>query len=458
MSDSTKKTAQVLWDEIIDYLTKNLYSITVIEVWFKPLEPLYIKDNVLYLSSLTQSNISAINEYMPTIKTALSEIGSTVTGVNIVIGDADTDKKRVIEMDDTAATESVKAPLPPMFNEKYTFDNFVVGNSNQFVYAAARSVADNPGIQYNPLFIYGGVGLGKTHLMQAIGNHLHKTRPDLNITYVTSNKFMNDFIDSIHGGIATKDDGIDSSFRQTYRNADVLMVDDIQFISKNAERTQEEFFHTFNDLYNQNKQIIINSDRPPKELVYLVDRLRNRFEMGLIADIKAPDIETKTAILKKKAELQKCNLSYDVLSLIAEKSSNNIREMEGLLTRVIFYASLNNTVVTTEIANEALKDIVDTTREAVSIDRIIDAVCSYYNVAKSELLGKKRTKNIVDPRQICIYIITDMLSMPLSAIAEKFNRDHTTVIHARDKISENIDSDLSLKREIQDIEAMIRNI
>lgn len=456
MQEENKKAAKILWDEIIDYLTKELDSVVIIDVWFKPLEPLTIEDNTLYLSSLTQSNVDFINDYMPSIKKALISLNSTVTGINIVVENSSQKEEKIVHIVDNSVEEkSSSKQSSPMFNLKYTFDNFVVGSSNQFVYTAATEVAKNPGIKFNPLFIYGGVGLGKTHLIQAIGNSILSQNPNCNIMYVTSDKFTNDFIESIHSGYSAKDEGFNSSFRQKYRTADVLMVDDIQFIKKNAERTQEELFHTFNDLYNSNKQIIITSDRSPKELVSIVDRLKSRFEWGLIADIKPPDKETKIAILKKKAELQKCNLSYEILNLIADKSSANVREMEGLLTRVIFYASLNNSMVTTELANEALKDITDTKKEVLNIDNIIDLVCNFYNISSGDLLGKKRNKEIVEPRQICIYLITEFLSLPLGAIAEKFNRDHTTVIHARDKISEKIVSDERLSTQVSDLKALI---
>ena len=343
-----------------------------------------------------------------------------------------------------------------MFNSKYTFDNFIVGKSNQFCYAAARAVAENPGQKLNPLFIYGGVGLGKTHLLHAIGNYLKQNNPKLKIQYVTCEKFTNDYIESLG---TNKEKGTvkgTAEFREKYRNLDVLMVDDIQFISKRTS-TQEEFFHTFNDLYQQNKQIIISSDRPPKEIETLEDRLRSRFSSGLIQDIQAPDFETRVAILRKKAQLERYFIDDDVIEFIAEKVDTNIREMEGLLSKVYFFATLlGKKSASIEEAREAFKEQLDVQKEKLTPQTIIQTVCDYYGIEYNEITGKKKSKEIVEPRMIAIYLISDMMDIPLISIGRLFGgRDHTTIIHSRDKISELLKRDHKTKTIINDLKKQI---
>ena len=318
------------------------------------------------------------------------------------------------------------------------------------MYAAARAVADEPGSRYNPLFIYGGAGLGKTHIMHAIGNSVRMSHPHLKVLYASSEKFVNEFIESIR---TTK--GNSTHFRDKYRNVDVLMIDDIQLISK-MPRTQEEMFHTFNDLHGHNKQIILTSDRPPKEISPLEERLRTRFEWGLIVDVQPPDIETRIAILQKKAQAEKYNIPFGVLEFMAEKISDNVRDMESLLNKVIFLSRLYNSSPNIDLVKEALKDYTDKTEESVSADRIVDCVCRYFNVKKEELVGKKKTKEIVEPRQICIYLITDMLALPLTTIGAMFGgRDHTTIMHARDKVAEKMGQNPKTQVAVTDIKDMI---
>lgn len=340
-------------------------------------------------------------------------------------------------------------------NEKYTFDNFVVGKSNQFVYAASLAVAENPGKKFNPLFIYGGVGLGKTHLLHAIGNFISKKNPSARILYVTSEQFTNDYIQALK---ADKKENANKLFRDKYREVDVLMIDDIQFIA-NKQSTQEEFFHTFNDLYQLNKQIVITSDQHPRNIQLLEERLRSRFTGGLIQDIQKPDYELRLAILQKMAERENMSVEDEVLSFLAEKIDTDIRELESSLVKVCSLSTLlGKSKATLEDAEEALKDILLSKKEALNIEKIIDMCCDYFKVKKSDLIGKKKSKEIVDPRQITMYVATELLDLPLTTIGEYFGgRDHTTVIHARDKVADNLKKNRALKTDIEDLISMIRS-
>ncbi|MCG8254766.1 chromosomal replication initiator protein DnaA, partial [Clostridioides difficile] len=328
---------------------------------------------------------------------------------------------------------------------KYTFDTFVIGNSNRFAHAACVAVAESPAKAYNPLFLYGGVGLGKTHLMHAIGHHIVSQKKDSKVVYVSSEKFTNELINSI------KDDK-NEEFRNKYRNVDVLLIDDIQFIA-GKERTQEEFFHTFNTLHEANKQIIISSDRPPKDIPTLEDRLRSRFEMGLITDIQAPDFETRIAILRKKAQLERIDVPNEVMSYIAKNIKSNIRELEGALTRVVAYSSLSNRVISFDLATEALKDIITTSKnEEINVLRIKEKVSSVFNLKMEDFNSKKRTRSIAYPRQIAMYLTRELTDLSLPKIGEEFGgRDHTTVIHAHDKVSKDIEESEEIKTKIDKI-------
>lgn len=352
------------------------------------------------------------------------------------------------------AAEAKKAEkVNPSFNPLYTFDNFVVGNSNNFVYHACKAVAENPGKKFNPLFIYGGVGLGKTHLLHAIANHIAANFPEKKICYNTCENFTNDYIESLR----SDNDHATLDFREKYRNVDVLMIDDIQFIS-NKTSTQEEFFHTFNDLYQLNKQIIISSDRPPKEIATLEERLRSRFASGFIHEIIHPDFETRVAILKKKADLEGYAFDDEVIYYIAEKLDTNIREMEGGLEKVFFLATLvGKSKATMQEALEALKSDENDISRAVTADKIIENVCKYFNLTNSDLVGKKKSKEIVEPRMIAIYLITELCDLPLMSIGQKLGgRDHTTVMHARDKIAKEIQTNQRIKMFVRDIKQLCK--
>lgn len=322
-------------------------------------------------------------------------------------------------------------------NPKYVFDTFVVGNSNRFAHAASLAVAEAPAKAYNPLFIYGDVGLGKTHLMQAIAHFILNHNPECKVMYVSSETFTNELINSI------KDDRT-VEFREKYRNIDVLLIDDIQFLAK-KERTQEEFFHTFNALHESNRQLIISSDRPPKEIPTLEDRLRSRFEWGLITDIQKPDLETRIAILRKKADIESLEIPNEVIIYIANKIQSNIRELEGALTKVIAYSSLVDREMNQDIAQEALKDLLlksNKDNRRIDINTIQKVVSEYYNLDIDDMKSKKRTQNIAFPRQIAMYLSREITDLSLPQIGEKFGgRDHTTVIHAHNKIQEKYDED-----------------
>lgn len=339
--------------------------------------------------------------------------------------------------------------LPGMLNPKYTFDTFVIGSGNRFAHAASLAVAEAPAKAYNPLFIYGGVGLGKTHLMHAIGHYVLEHNPDAKVVYLSSEKFTNEFINSIR-------DNQTVDFRNKYRSVDILLIDDIQFLA-GKEQTQEEFFHTFNTLHEESKQIIISSDRPPKEIPTLEDRLRSRFEWGLITDITPPDLETRIAILRKKAKADGLDIPNDVMTYIANSIDSNIRELEGALIRVVAYSSLINRDMSAELAAEALKDIMPNSKpKVITILDIQNAVGSQFNVKLEDFKTKRRTKDIAYPRQVAMYLSREMTDFSLPKIGEEFGgRDHTTVIHAHEKISTMLKDNQQLQQDVKDIRSAL---
>jgi len=436
-----------IWNKSLEILQKEVSSVSF-DIWINSLGPIDIKNNVFYLSTTSSTAKQQINKILyKNIKDALTSVESSLTDCVIL----DPEEREKYREDALKAEHEEIQNTKFNFNKKYTFDSFVVGNSNKYVYAASRGVAENPIGKINPLFIYGGSGLGKTHLLHAIGNHIQDNFPNLKVLYVTCEKFTNDYVESLKSG----KDYSNSKFREKYRNLDVLMIDDIQFIS-NKISTQEEFFHTFNDLYQNNKQIIIASDRPPKEIATLEERLKSRFSMGLIQDVQSPDFETRLAILQKKAQEEECSVEEEVLNYIAENVDTNIREIEGVLEKVCFYAGLlGKHTATMDELKEALKDHVSTNKLSLTSDRIIDCVVKYFSISKEDLLGKKKNKEIVEPRQICMYVMCDMLDLPLTSVGEIFGKkDHTTVMHARDKISELIKENNRIKVIVSDIKNM----
>ncbi len=339
------------------------------------------------------------------------------------------------------------APLNP----RYTFATFVRGASNSLASAAAIAVADQPAKAYNPLFIYGGVGLGKTHLMHAIAHTVLKKNPDAKIAYMSAERFTNEMIDSIS-------DAKMNRFRRSYRTVDILLVDDIQFLA-NKERTQEEFFHTFNELHGANRQIVITSDRTPRQIPTLEDRLRSRFEWGMIADIQSPDFETRVAILRKKAEQCQCPLPNEVSHLLAERVPSNIRELEGALTRLLAFASLQQKPITVDLAQEALKGILpDPSLQVITIEAIQKAVCEYFSISHAELIGKRRDQKVVKPRQVAMFLCKELTGASYPEIGAAFgNRDHTTVMHSCRKIDANIE-DPYFRTSLENIRSKLSGI
>ncbi len=335
--------------------------------------------------------------------------------------------------------------------EKYTFDTFVIGPSNRFAHAAALAAAETPGTQYNPLFIYGGVGLGKTHLLQAIGQYVLRHSPGLRVRYVTLETFTNDFINSL------RDDSIEG-FKNKYRTIDVLLIDDIQFLQK-KEQTQEEFFHTFNTLYDAQKQIVITSDRHPKGLVTLEDRLVSRFEWGLITDIQPPDLETRVAILRKKVHSDGIALADDdVLMLIASRVPTNIRELEGCLTRVVAFSSINKRPIDVDLAQEVLKDIPETASTRITVDLILSIVAESTGISVTEITGDKRSRSVVESRHLTMYLARELTDLSLPKIGDRIgNRDHTTVLHAVDKIAKLMQKDRDMYNRVQRLTTKIKS-
>ena len=339
-----------------------------------------------------------------------------------------------------------------LLNPKYTFDDFVVGNSNRFAHAACLAVAQSPAKAYNPLFIYGGVGLGKTHLMQAIATHIMQNsgKPKIKVLYISSEKFTNELINSIK-------DGTTAAFREKYRSVGTLLIDDIQFLA-GKERTQEEFFHTFNTLYESNKQIVITSDRPPKDITTLEERLISRFEWGLTTDIQEPDYETRIAILRKKSQTENLNVPNEVIDFIAGKIPSNIRQLEGALTKLTAYSTLTKKELSVSLAQNILKDIIPLENKKISITQIQKTVTDYYTVKINSLLSKKRTKDLVLARQVAIYLSRELTDLSLTSIGEAFGRrDHTTVIHSYNKIKNKIKKDNSFKGIIKNLVLSIKN-
>lgn len=434
-----------IWDKTLNIIKSELTEVSF-NTWLKCIEPLFIDGDTILLgvpNDFTKGILEA--RYQTLILNAMKLVTSKKYSLEFVLNNEETMRSLNSQRVQNKVPEPKIAQEDSQYlNPKYTFDTFVIGNSNRFAHAASLAVAESPAKAYNPLFIYGGVGLGKTHLMHAIGHYILNVNPKMKVVYVSSEKFTNELINSI------KDDK-NVMFRNRYRNVDILLIDDIQFIA-GKERTQEEFFHTFNDLYEANKQIIISSDRPPKEIPTLEDRLRSRFEWGLIADIQPPDFETRIAILKKKADVEGINISNDVMLYIANKIQSNIRELEGALIRVIAYSSLTNKEVSVDLANEALKDIISNKSKQITVELIQDVVASYFSLRPEDFKSKRRTRNVAYPRQIAMYLARKLTDLSLPKIGDEFGgRDHTTVIHAYEKINNEIAVDEGLKDTIREI-------
>ena len=441
-----------LWSNVLSKIEGKI-SRPSFETWLKSTKLMsYGEENVTIAVPNSFAKDWLENHYVHLITGILSELTGEDRLIHFVVpkemeeNDFQVPKPVVKQQVDRSAIQSASV----MLNPKYTFDTFVIGSGNRFAHAASLAVAEAPAKSYNPLFIYGGVGLGKTHLMHAIGHYIMEQDPSSKVVYLSSEKFTNEFINSIMNNKA-------GDFRNQYRNVDVLLIDDIQFIA-GKEQTQEEFFHTFNTLHEESKQIIISSDRPPKEIPTLEDRLRSRFEWGLITDIAPPDLETRIAILRKKAKADGLlDISDDVMLYIANQIDTNIRELEGALIRVVAYSSLVNMDITTDLAAEALKDIIPNSRpRTVSILDIQKTVGEHYNIRLEDFTAKKRTRAIAFPRQIAMYLSRELTDSSLPKIGSEFGgRDHSTVIHAHEKISKQLKEDQNLQQDIQDIKSIL---
>jgi len=431
-------THEAVWQHVLEHIRRNITEVEY-HTWFERIRPLGIREGVLELAVPTSFALDWIKRhYAPLIQEALGLLGAQVPRFDLLVVPGAAQPVQVDIFQAAPQADQGKSKLNP----KYTFENFVVGPNNNLAHAAAVAVAESPGKAYNPLFIYGGVGLGKTHLMHAVGHSVAKRFPSLKIEYVSTETFTNELINAI------REDRM-AEFRERYRSVDLLLVDDIQFIA-GKERTQEEFFHTFNALFEAHKQIILSSDRPPKDILTLEARLRSRFEWGLITDIQPPDLETRIAILKMNAEQRGLRIGEDVLEYIARQVTSNIRELEGALMRVVAYASLNGVELTRQVAAKALSDIFAPREVEVDPQEIVRVVAEHFGLRPEDLVGGGRRKEVVLPRQMAMFLVRELTRASLPEIGQLFGgRDHTTVLYAIQKVQELSESD----REVQ---AMLR--
>lgn len=441
MAENTQ--LQYVWKQISER-ARNMISPVSYNSFIGLLEPADIEGRKLLLKASTELVASVVmNKHADDLREAIQKCNLGVTDFRLYVEGSDA---YPFEAESDAFEDFPASPI----NKQFTFDSFVVDPGNKLVYAAAKEVAQNPGAAFNPLFIYGESGLGKTHLMHAIANDIESNARGKKVLYTTCENFLNEFIDSI----AQKNG---ARFRMHYRNVDVLMIDDVQFL-RNKTQVQEEFFHTFNELSAQNKQIVLTSDRPPKEIATLEERLRTRFEGGMIVDIQPPSPETKIAILKRKAMDRKCTMPDDVLEFLARDSGHDVRTLEGRLNKVIFASKLHEEPITLQLAQLALNESVNETdsQEAVTPDKIISAVCGYFKQKREDLLGKSKKADLVKARQICAYLMCEMLSLPLVSVGEKLGgRDHTTIMYARDKMEKMEKLNDKIAKEIDDIKNII---
>ncbi|MHB8858542.1 MAG: chromosomal replication initiator protein DnaA [Thermoleophilia bacterium] len=449
--------AETIWLAARESIRESL-STSAYEIWFENTEAEGMEEDNTFLLSVpndfAKTRIEA--RFLPLIEESLLEVVGEEVPVRVVVSQtpaAVPEKAR--RRPPRPMIEITEPPVLGDLNPKYTFDSFVIGSSNRFAHAAALAVAEAPAQAYNPFFIYGGVGLGKTHLLQAIGHYVATNTPELSVKYMTVESFTNDFINSVR-------DGKMEAFKRKYRTNDVLLIDDIQFL-ENKEGTQEEFFHTFNTLYEAGKQIAISSDRPPREIATLEERLSSRFESGLITDIQPPDVETRIAILRKQVVSRGIAISSssidEVLGFIARGIPTNIRELEGALIRVAAQAKFTNSQITLPLAKEALKDILPTNIDTrITIDMIQNETCRFFSLSMSDLKGSKRSQSIVFPRQIAMYLCRELTDSSQPRIGEKFGgRDHTTVIHAINKISKLIKEEREVFTMVQQITSKLKH-
>lgn len=433
-----------LWKQIYEK-ANSLISGIAFNTFIKDLEPIDVSGKKIILKAPTELTATTImKKHADNLRNAIVKCDLGLTDFRLVV---DGSLQFPLDFEEDAADSFQDAPI----NKSFTFESFVAGSGNKFVYAAAKAVAENPGETFNPLFIYGESGLGKTHLMHAIANYVTQNYPEKKVLYTTCENFLNEFINSL----AQKSSA--ARFRFHYRNVDILMIDDVQFL-KNKTQVQEEFFHTFNELSSQNKQIVLTSDRPPKEIATLEERLRTRFEGGMIADVQPPDLETKIAILKRKALDKKYPMSDDVLEFLAKDSGHDVRTLEGRLNKVIFASKLHEEPVSLSLAKLALSESVNDSAEQEDItpETIINAVCSYFKQTREDIIGKGKKAELVKARQICAYLMCEMLSLPLVSVGNILGgRDHTTIMYARDKMEKTASLNDRIAKEIDDIKNIV---
>jgi chromosomal replication initiator protein len=450
LETGTSQVSGELWRSAMATLERR-YSKPVFEMWLKPMRPLGLDGHTLTL--LVQSPFArdwAENRLKPDLIEVLSALVGQEIALRFVVNPEPgaTPERARTEAAPARAPDDLR---PGNLNPRYTFEQFVVGSSNRFAHAASLAVAEAPARAYNPLFLYGGVGLGKTHLMHAIGHRVIAQNPCANVVYVSSEKFTNEFIIAIKNNQTVE-------FRNKYRHADVLLIDDIQFL-EGKEQTQEEFFHTFNSVHESYRQLIISSDRPPREIQSLENRLRSRFEWGLLTDIQQPDLETREAILRKKAESEKIPVPNEVISFIAKVIPSNIRELEGALIRVVAFASLTKSEISPQLASEVLKNAIAATPvRRITIEQIKDRVAKEYGLTVREMDHHRRDQRVAGPRQIAMYLATELTDNSLPQIAREFQKkDHTTVMYARDKVKDLIERDEAYRNKIQQLISLCQN-
>ncbi len=441
-------SAEDIWNRSLSKIAEKVGE-SILDLWFKPMKLLQIKDKTAVLEIPNRFFKDWMEDYYPNL---IAETLEGILGFNVAV------KYRAAEREDTflkkmdSKLENRKNKLASRgiyLNPRYTFDTFVVGSSNQFAHAAAKRVGENPGHAYNPLFIYGGVGLGKTHIMNAIGNAIVDKNQGKVVHYVSAEQFTNEVISALrHQKMG--------EFKEKYRNLDTLLIDDIQFISGKTT-TQEEFFHTFNSLYERQRQIVISSDRSPIEISDITDRLRSRFSMGLIADIQPPEVETKIAIIYKKAEFERMHIAEDVAYFIATKIKSNVRELEGCLIKLGAHSSLTGMPIDINMARKVLKDLISEEDKPITIESVQKAVCDYFSMRIQDIKTKKRTKEVANARQIAMYLIKQHTQLSLSEIGRGFGgKDHATVIYACKQIEEKRQKDENLNKTIENINKRIK--
>jgi len=436
----TKQDVKPIWDGVLNVLREEISDVSFL-TWFKPIEPISLSADTLMLSVSSGVHKNMImTKYYSLIESTLTG----VTGKNYQI--------EVISVEDDApvAEQSVPATTGKVFNPKYTFENFVVGNNNSLAHAAGVAVSENIGSLYNPLFLYGGSGLGKTHLLHAVANNAQNLNPNMKIMYVTTEKFTNDYVNSILSQKNNKKSIQD--FHDKYRNVDLFLVDDVQFVG-GKDGFQEEFFHTFNAIYENGGQIVLTSDRLPAEIPKLEERLRTRFNMGLLADVQPPDFEMRIAILRSKIQNEYLTVDDEILVYVAENIRSNVRDLEGAVKRMLAYASIRRTNrITQELAEQALKDIMTVTKKKLTTASIIDEVEKYYNLPKGSLVSQRRPKSVSYPRQVAMYLCREIADMKLPDIGRDFGgRNHTTVMHAVNKISEDMKTQADVEKDVAEL-------